>query len=552
MHSLGNIDLSLDGQTLLLNDTSDRSGDTSKSNIIVVHGIRPGDAPWVASMATITTPSDFPSGPPDVRDARLTLDGKFILAPIPLIRTLDAQGNSVPLNQIAILGPVRDGTLETARLLTQADGVAGGPYQAGLSPDGNSALVGGALDSGSANLVTNLSYDPAHVRIQPLPFSLFGPPFPKPHAQVIFTPDGDTALVVNPITPPLASTGLKPSLSVLTGFRSGDLRLAATVSDPSLNPFDNRQQVATEPSGLADYVNLYVAGGSGRDEYLSFLNDAIAQARRGNPDAAVIQLVNFIRKAGVDAQQAELNPVQAGVLFTLATAGIEVLLGRSKSVAGGHNPGHVASDSIASLVGSSLGGLDAASASGTLPTDLAGTSVRIVGPGGDGLARLYSVGGGQITYLVPHNTFPSKAVALISNGGRTVAAVVLTVDPVAPQLLTQTGSGIAAAAVQRVRADGTTSTETITQAPIDLGPEGDRVYLVLFGTGIRGRSALKSVVAHLAGQDEPVLFAGVQPSYDGLDQVNVALPRTLMGSGILDLTLSVDGWVSNSVQIAIR
>ncbi len=555
MHSLGNIDLSLDGQTLLLNDTSDFSDrNASRSNLIVVHGIRPGDEPRVASIATIATPTGFvTNGPPDVRDARLTLDGRFVLAPIPLIRALDAQGKSLPLNNIAILGPVHDGTLETARLLTEADGVIGGPYHAGISPDADSALVGSALDSGSANLLTGLSNGAAHVNVKPLPFSLFGASAPKPHAQVIFTPDGDTALVVNPITPPLAFTGLKPSLSVLTGFRSGDIRLAANLTDPTLNPFDNRQQIATVPAGLMDYVNLYVPGGPGRDEYLSLLNDAIAQAKLGNRNSAVAQLVSFIRKAGMDGQLAALNPERTGVLLTLASAGIEALVGHSKSVAGGHNPGPVAPNSIASLVGSSLGPLKPASASGTLPTELAGTSVRIVGPGGDGLAPLYMVEGGKITFLVPPETFVGgTAVALVSDGNRTIAAVTLSVDPVAPQLFTLSGSRTAAAAVQRVRADGTQSTETLSQTSIDLGPLGDRVYLVLFGTGIRGRTGLASVTAHLGGQNSTVLFAGPQPNYDGLDQVNLLLPRTLIGSGLIDVTLSADGWISNGVQVSIR
>ncbi len=557
MHSLGNIDLSMDGQTLLLSDNSDTSGGgTIKSNVIVVHGIRPGDEPWVAAMTTFATPPGFvTNAPPPVRDAKLTLDGRFILAPIPLIRALDAQGKPLPVNQIAVLGPVHDGRLDTARILTEADGVTGGPYQAGISPDADSALVGGALDSGSASLVTGLSGGISHPRIMPLPPSLFGGSSinPKPHAQVVFTPDGNSALVINPITPPLAFSGLSPSLSVLTGFSpffGKNIRLAATLSDLTLNPFDNRQQVATVPSGLMDYVNLYL--GPEGDEYRSLLNDAMAEAGRGNRNAAVEKLAGFIRKTGFDAQLAVLTPEQSGVLLTLASAGIEALIGHSKSVAGGHNPGPVAPNSIAILKGGNLGPTQAASSSGTLPTALAGISVRIVGPGGDGFAPLYRAESGQITYVAPANTFPGKAVALVSNGDRTVAAVTLSVDPVAPQLFTLNGSRTAAGLLQRVKADGTQTTETLTEAAIDLGPDGDRVYLVLAGTGIRGRSRLESVTARIASQDSTVLFAGPQPSYDGLDQVNLLLPRTLIGSGVIDITLSVDGWVSNGVQIEIR
>jgi uncharacterized protein (TIGR03437 family) len=204
-------------------------------------------------------------------------------------------------------------------------------------------------------------------------------------------------------------------------------------------------------------------------------------------------------------------------------------------------------------VGSGLGALKPASASGELPTELAGTSVRIVGPGGDRFAPLYRVEKGKITFLVPPGTFAGgKAVVLVSDGNRTIAAATLSVERAAPQLFTVSGSTIAAAAVQRVRADGAESSETVTQASIDLGPAGDRVYLVLFGTGIRGRTGLGSVTAHLGGQDVPVLFAGSQPTYDGLDQVNLLLPRTLLGSGRIDITLSVDGFISNAVQIGIR
>jgi hypothetical protein len=198
MHSLGNLDLSLDGGTLLLNDTVDFSSGVQRASQIVVRGIRPGSPSRTVSIATNSKPPKFPDGPPVVRDARLTLDGRFILAPIPLIQEFDSQQNlPVPVNQIAILGPIRNGTLDTARLLTQGDGVTGGPYQAGVSPDGDSALVVNALDAGGANLLTGLnSGDPANVKVSPLPFPFFGPSFPlgptgppvlAPHGQVIYT-----------------------------------------------------------------------------------------------------------------------------------------------------------------------------------------------------------------------------------------------------------------------------------------------------------------------------------------------------------------------------
>ena len=334
MHSQGNIDLSLDGGTLLLNDTSDFSGGVvaPKSDQIVVRGIRPGNSPRVIGMSTFITPVGYPLGPTPVRDARLTLDGRYVIAPIPLVSQLDGQ-KFIGLNQIAILGPTRNGKLEIARLLTESDGVSGGPFQAGVSPDGDSALVTNVLDNGGARLLTGLSSgNPAEFKLVALPFQFFGPPFPMgptgpevlaAHGQPIFTSDGDTAVVVNWSAPTVPGT-LPPSLSFLTGFHTGNIRVAANLIDPALNPVDQRQQIATMPAGLQDYINLYLPPGDARTSLVSLLNDALAKANGGVPDSAVVDpLMRFIRAAHALGRAKTLSKGQAATLVTLATVGIQ-------------------------------------------------------------------------------------------------------------------------------------------------------------------------------------------------------------------------------------
>jgi uncharacterized protein (TIGR03437 family) len=49
-----------------------------------------------------------------------------------------------------------------------------------------------------------------------------------------------------------------------------------------------------------------------------------------------------------------------------------------------------------------------------------------------------------------------------------------------------------------------------------------------------------------------VLFAGAQPDYPGLDQVNVKLGSELAGKGDTVVSLSVDGRAANPVSIRIR
>jgi len=88
--------------------------------------------------------------------------------------------------------------------------------------------------------------------------------------------------------------------------------------------------------------------------------------------------------------------------------------------------------------------------------------------------------------------------------------------------------------------------------PIDLGPESDQIFLVLFGTGIRFRTALSTVTAKIRGADAEVLYAGPAPGFVGLDQINLRLLQGLIGRGEVDVVLIVDSQMANLVKVNIR
>jgi len=48
------------------------------------------------------------------------------------------------------------------------------------------------------------------------------------------------------------------------------------------------------------------------------------------------------------------------------------------------------------------------------------------------------------------------------------------------------------------------------------------------------------------------LFAGAGGGYAGLDQVNVLVPRGLIGKGEVPIVLTVDGKQANSVTVAFK
>ncbi|MGH9936926.1 MAG: hypothetical protein ACREAM_11815, partial [Blastocatellia bacterium] len=88
--------------------------------------------------------------------------------------------------------------------------------------------------------------------------------------------------------------------------------------------------------------------------------------------------------------------------------------------------------------------------------------------------------------------------------------------------------------------------------PIDISDPAEQVFLILNGTGIRGRSSLSSVAAQVGGVDAEVLFAGPQSEFVGLDQVNLRLPRGLAGRGEVNVVLTVDGKTANTVRINVK
>lgn len=87
--------------------------------------------------------------------------------------------------------------------------------------------------------------------------------------------------------------------------------------------------------------------------------------------------------------------------------------------------------------------------------------------------------------------------------------------------------------------------------PIDLN-SADEVFVELYGTGIRNHSGLANVTVIVGSEAVPVTFAGAQPNFVGLDQVNIKLPRSLAGRGEVDVVLTVDGKAANPVRIHLR
>jgi len=226
-------------------------------------------------------------------------------------------------------------------------------------------------------------------------------------------------------------------------------------------------------------------------------------------------------------------------------------------------PDVLAAESISALFGVGLSNTTLAATSTPLPTSLAGVSVKVTDSAGTvRLAPSFFVSPTQINFLVPSGTSAGQSSITVSKADGTAPGGDLQISPVAPALFAANSTGEGAAAGLALRARGNQRTfEPIAQfdtqqnkfvpKPIDLSQPGDEVFLVLFGTGIRFLSSQSAAAIKIGGLDLPVLYAGPQSEFAGLDQINVPLPNELAGRGEVEVELIVDGQMTNIVRIAI-
>jgi uncharacterized protein (TIGR03437 family) len=224
----------------------------------------------------------------------------------------------------------------------------------------------------------------------------------------------------------------------------------------------------------------------------------------------------------------------------------------------------VAPGSFATLFGSNLASVTASAQILPLPSTLGGATVKVTDTAGVARpAGLVYASPSQINFVVPDGTSPGIATVNATNGS-TTQTFNATVQTVVPTLfsMSSTGTGVAAATaiqaqVANPQLQGPVSvfqcpaSGGCTSVPIALGVD-TAIHVSFYGTGIRGRSAPANVHMTIGGTSVPIEFAGPQPTYPGLDQVNVLLPLTLRGAGESNVVLTVDGQVSNTVTINVK
>ena len=206
-------------------------------------------------------------------------------------------------------------------------------------------------------------------------------------------------------------------------------------------------------------------------------------------------------------------------------------------------PDAAAPEAIVSAFGQQLATVNAIASSLPLPTELAGTSVRVEGfP-----APLFYVSPQQVNFLIPASAPKGVVSVEITAADGAISRSGLTLTDTAPGLFTANAQG--GGAPQAIATSDGVNYRLVGNPDGTPNPISAGEYLVMFGTGIRGAAA-GSVKISIGGIDAPVLYAGSQPGFAGLDQVNTQIPIGL--SGLVDLVLSINGRAANPVKVMIR
>lgn len=229
----------------------------------------------------------------------------------------------------------------------------------------------------------------------------------------------------------------------------------------------------------------------------------------------------------------------------------------------------LAQESIVAAFGLNLATKVEVASATPLPTTLAGTTVKVKDSAGtERLSPLFFVAPSQVNYQIPPGTAVGVASVTVTSGDNKISLGTINVAKVAPGLFTanSSGQGVPAAVVLRIR-NGVQTFEPVSRfdatqgifvpVPIDQGPDGDVVYLLFYGVGIRNRtqpSAITTNIGALARPLDPSKFEDgfAAAGFVGLDQVNVLLPARQFLGETIDVVLTVDGKPSNPVRIAIK
>jgi hypothetical protein len=321
----------------------------------------------------------------------------------------------------------------------------------------------------------------------------------------------------------------------------GVVVIPATVPGPPLNPSAN----GSNGSAIVTFSPPASSGGSAITGYVVTCNPG---PRTANGTSSPITITGLTNGTAYACTIAAINAVGQGPAATISNAVTPVAFTLVNGASFG--VGALAPGAFGSLLGQDLAPFIYTAPAGALPTTLGNGTLTLIDSTMQELAMgLSYVSPTQVNFVVPENASLGPAtLRLVVNG--VIMTGPATVNAIQPGLFTlsSNGTGTAVANVLHVNSNGDRF-YTDTTAPITFTAPDQKIYLIFYGTGFRKGASFTVTAGNVS---LPVLYAGSQTVYPGLDQLNTELPGSLAGAGAVTVNLTVDGQAANPVSITIQ
>ena len=180
--------------------------------------------------------------------------------------------------------------------------------------------------------------------------------------------------------------------------------------------------------------------------------------------------------------------------------------------------------------------------------------------GAEAPMQLLFISPNQINCYMPYFMQEGQGIVKVIRDGKIVSLDILQIAKVSPGIFSANadGKGLAAASLIFIKGEertygtvATCDTQGCLANPIDVNLY-DGVYLEMYGTGVNNDKGAAAVTATIGGQPVSVLYAGTQCCFIGVDQINLQIPKSLASKGVVDVVITVEGKIANTVKINVK
>jgi len=219
---------------------------------------------------------------------------------------------------------------------------------------------------------------------------------------------------------------------------------------------------------------------------------------------------------------------QAYILPVTSTNSTEAKLSNAASF----DATQVARGSIVAAFGTQLANTTLSTPSANLPFQLGGVNVTVNGLAG----RLIFVSPEQVNFVVPGEIAIGDTVDFTINNNGIRSSGKAKIVTAAPGVFSTSGLGTGKSAAQcgQVSPDG--QSFLLTAPPCSVGNSSQFNILTIYGTGWRNTASLQ---VKIGDQTFTPTYAGPQPEFLGLDQINITLSKELAGKTDQEIIVSV-------------